>query len=161
MKAAWIGQPHLIQKLRDQFGDEVDKKSSFGTPGTPSFRILRSSELVEYVDKAKQSKYRTGVGMLLFLVKHTRPDIANCTRELSKVLDGATVSAYKEMTRIIKFVLDTSDYGLRFEPNPSVDSKWSLTIYTDSDFAGDKETRISVTGYILFFMGVPLTWKSK
>ena len=86
--------------------------------------------------------------MLLFLVKHTRPDIANCTRELSKVLDGATVSAYKEMTRIIKFVLDTSDYGLRFEPNPIINNKWSLTIYTDSDYTGDKETRISVTGYI-------------
>ena len=59
MKTAWIGQPHLIQKLRDQFGDEVDNKSTFGTPGMPSFKILRSSELVEYVDKAKQSKYRT------------------------------------------------------------------------------------------------------
>ena len=78
--------------------------------------------------------------MLLFLVKHTRPDIVNCTRELSKVLDRATVSAYKEMTRIIKFVLDTSDYGLRFEPNPNIGSKWSLNIYMDSNYAGDKET---------------------
>ena len=65
------------------------------------------------------------------------------------------------MIRIIKFVLDTSDYGLRFQPQPSINNKWQLTIYTDSDYAGDKETRISVTGYILFFMGVPLTWKSK
>ena len=41
MKTAWIGQPHLIQKLREQFGDKVDNKSMFRTPGTPSFRILR------------------------------------------------------------------------------------------------------------------------
>ena len=34
-------------------------------------------------------------------------------------------------------------------------------MYTDSDYAGDKETRISVTGYILFFMGIPIIWKSK
>ena len=34
-------------------------------------------------------------------------------------------------------------------------------MYTDSDYAGDKSTRISVTGYILFFMGVPIIWKSK
>ena len=34
-------------------------------------------------------------------------------------------------------------------------------MYTNSDYAGDKETRISVTGYILFFMGVPIIWKSK
>ena len=60
--------------------------------------------------------------MLLFLVKHTRPDIANCTRELSKVLDKATVSAYKEMTRIIKFLLDMADYGLQFKPKQSMDN---------------------------------------
>ena len=34
-------------------------------------------------------------------------------------------------------------------------------MYTDSDYAGDKTTRISVTGYILFFMDVPISWKSK
>ena len=34
-------------------------------------------------------------------------------------------------------------------------------MYTDSDYVGDKSTRISVTGYILFFMGVPIIWRSK
>ena len=147
--------------MQEQFGDKIDSKSTFGTPGTPSFRILRSLELVEYVDKAKQSKKGNGVGMLLYLVKHTRPDITNCTQELLKVRGKAMTSADKEMMRIIKFVLDTQDYGLRFEPDAVIDNKWTLTIYTDSDYAGDKETQISLTGYILFFMGVPLTWKSK
>ena len=31
----------------------------------------------------------------------------------------------------------------------------------DSDFANDKETRISVYGYIVFFCGVPIAWKNK
>ena len=115
----------------------------------------------EKVTKEEQSKYCTGVGMLLFLIKHSRPDIANCTRELSKVLDGATESAYKEMLRVIKFVIDTKNWGLRFEPKFEEKNKWTLTMYTDSDYAGDKETRISVTGYILFFMGIPIIWKSK
>ena len=140
MKVTRIGQPHLIQKLQEKFKEETKDKGSFGTPRTPSFRIIRLSELVDYVSKEEQSKYRTGVGMLLFLVKHTRPDIANCTRELSKVLDKATVSAYKEMIRIIKFILDTSDYRLRFQPKPSIHNKWHLMIYTDRDYAGDKET---------------------
>ena len=34
--------------------------------------------------------YRSGVGMLLYLVKYSRPDIANPVRELSKVLDTPT-----------------------------------------------------------------------
>jgi hypothetical protein len=34
-------------------------------------------------------------------------------------------------------------------------------VYTDSDWAGDKDTRLSVTGYVLFLMNVPILWKSK
>ena len=32
---------------------------------------------------------------------------------------------------------------------------------SDSDFANDKETRISVYGHIVFFCRVPMAWKSK
>ena len=99
--------------------------------------------------------------MLLFLIKHSRPDIANCTQELLKVLNGATLSTYKEMLCVIKFVIATKEWGLKFNPTFSEDGEWTLTLCTDSDYAGDKETRISVTRYILFFMGVPIIWKSK
>ena len=54
--------------------------------------------------------------MLLYLVKHSRPDIANPVRELSKVLDGATEEAFKEMMCLIKYVLDTKGWGLKIEP---------------------------------------------
>ena len=42
MKTAWIGQPHLIQKLQEKFEEEMKDRGSFSTPGTPSFRIIRS-----------------------------------------------------------------------------------------------------------------------
>ena len=99
--------------------------------------------------------------MLLFLIKHSRLVIANCTRELLKVLNRATPSAYKEMLQVIKFVIAKKEWRLKFNPTFDNDGEWSLTMYTDSGYAGDKETRISVTGYILFFMGVPIIWKSK
>ncbi len=54
--------------------------------------------------------------MLLYLVKHLRPDIANAVRELSKVLDQSNMTASKEMHQVIKYVLDTRDLGLQIEP---------------------------------------------
>jgi hypothetical protein len=42
-------------------------------------------------------------------MKPSRPDIANAVRELSKYMDGATPSAFKEMKRFAKFVMDTDD----------------------------------------------------
>ena len=31
----------------------------------------------------------------------------------------------------------------------------------DSDFASDKEVRISIFGYIIYFCGIPIAWRSK
>ena len=41
------------------------------------------------------------------------------------------------------------------------DGIWKLEELSDSDFANDKDTRYSVYGYIIYFCGVPVAWKSK
>jgi len=97
--------------------------------------------------------------MLLYLVKHSRPDIANAVRELSKVADGATKLHWKALLRVIKYVLSTENHGLKL--NPTLGDKFYLEGISDSEYAGDKETRISVYGYILYFCGAPIAWKSK
>mmetsp|Transcript_12593 Transcript_12593/g.18100 ORF Transcript_12593/g.18100 Transcript_12593/m.18100 type:complete len:87 (+) Transcript_12593:1447-1707(+) len=37
---------------------------------------------------------------------------------------------------------------------------WSIRAYSDSDYSGDTEKRLSITGFIIFVMGVPVSWKS-
>jgi hypothetical protein len=39
--------------------------------------------------------------------------------------------------------------------------EWTMVMFVDSDHAGDKENRISVTGFILYLMNVPIVWRSK
>jgi len=71
--------------------------------------------------------------------------------ELSKALDGASQATLKELKRVIKILLDTADYGLKIEPiEKAVGESWSLTVVSDSDYARDVETRISVTGFCVF-----------
>jgi hypothetical protein len=41
------------------------------------------------------------------------------------------------------------------------DKMWDLVIYCGSDWAGDKNTRINVAGFIVCLMGAPICWKSK
>ena len=159
---AWLGQPHLIKKLNTKFGEMVKKLQTYKTPGTPGVGVVRPEEVDVVITEEDQTLYRSGVGMLLYLVKHSRPDIANVTRELSKSMDRATPAAYKELGRVIKFVLDTRDYGIKIEPKmPQQDGLWNMVMYTDSDYAGDKDSRKSVSGFILFLMNVPVLWRSK
>ena len=156
---AWIHQPHLITKLGEKFGKYTNNLQVYRIPGTPGLGTLRNSESV--VDLEKHKIYRSGVGMLLYLVKYSRPDIANAVRELSKALDSPSYGAYKEMLRVVKFVLDTKNLGIKMAPTLLVNDEWNIVGFSDSDFGGDKETRISVTGFIIYCMGVPISWKSK
>jgi hypothetical protein len=39
--------------------------------------------------------------------------------------------------------------------------EWFIKVYSDSDWAGDKVTRKSVSGYMVFFNGALVCWRSK
>jgi hypothetical protein len=159
---AWLGQPHLVKRLEKSFGSLIKGNYNYLTPGTPSFSVVRPSSEAEKISPERQTIYRSAVGTLLQFVKHSRPDIANPVRELSKCMDGATEAAFKEMCRIVKFVLDTREFGLKLQPFVLLkDDMVSMTMYTDSDWAGDKESRRSISGYIIFLMDCPVLWKSK
>ena len=161
-RKAWLGQPNLIKKLEAKFGPQVENLKKYATPGTPKMGIIRGFTPDVALNDDQQKIYRSGVGMLLYLVKHSRPDIANVTRELSKTMDRASMAGMKELKRVIKYALDTKNYGLKLEPKMSEEGpKWDMMMYCDSDYAGDKDTRLSVTGYVLYMCGAPVIWRSK
>jgi hypothetical protein len=156
---AWLGQPPLIRSLEKKFEHLVSGLQSYRTPGMPGQGIVRPMQEEDKISQADQTLYRSGVGMLLYLVKHSRPDIANVVRELSKCMDGATPATNKKLKRVIKFVLDTQNFGLKIEPIVrKTEDNWEIVIYLDSDYSGDKESRNSMTGYIVYLLGIPISW---
>jgi hypothetical protein len=68
----------------------------------------------------QQTKMRSGVGMWLYLVKHSRFDISNSARESSKVADGATMAHWKLLLRNIKYVITTEYLALKLKLNANM-----------------------------------------
>jgi len=149
------------KNLDCKFGDIVKTQQTTETPSTPGFHVVRNIPNAVYITDKEQKLYRSGVGMLLYLVKHLRPDLSNGTRESSKVMDKAMEGHMKELCRVIKYALDTRTIGLRLKPEDNDNKLWELKAYLDADFAGDKERRISVMGYVVYFMNVPVCWCSR
>jgi hypothetical protein len=145
--------------LKGEFGEETMTIQVHETPGTPRFKIVCPNN-EDKVPIASHSRYRSGVGMLLYLIEYLIPDLANIVCELTNFMDDARVVSYKEIIRVIRFVLDTRDTCLSFKPNLG-DENCELVVYSDIYRAGDVENRISVIGFIIYWLGVPIYWRSR
>ena len=157
----FMSQQVLLKKLERTFGEIVNKLPVYKTPSGTGFKVERCVDVNERISEEKQSIYRSGIGMLLFLVKFSRPDISSSVHELSKANDGATEKHYRGLLRTIKYVLDTKQKALMYDTGNKIKTVWKLKAFCDSDFAGDKETRRSVSGYCIYLFDCLIAWKSK
>jgi hypothetical protein len=90
-----------------------------------------------------------GVGMFLYIVKHSRPDISKSVRKLSKVADGAIEGHFRALLRTIKYVMITEDHGLHLNQQFN-NNGFNLEGMSHSEYAGDPDTRISVCPVLLW-----------
>ena len=59
-KAAWIGQPHMVKKIRQAFGHLITKtKLTYKTPGTPGFNIVKPDKN-DLITEKEHELYRSG-----------------------------------------------------------------------------------------------------
>ena len=93
--------------------------------------------------------------MLLYLVKYLCPNLANITRELSKANDGTNPAAYKELLLVIKYYLNL---GLKIKPTGNSNKLWEIVCFSDSNYAGAPVIRQSISGFILYVLGLPISW---
>lgn len=116
-KKTWLDQPHCIKNFRHKFRDLVKNIQSYKTPGTPGAGILKLNATGPHLKIAKEDHVmcRSGAGMLLCLLEHSRPDIGNAVGKLTKVLDEPMRAVVKEMKPVIKFALDTANCGLKIK----------------------------------------------
>ena len=107
--------------------------------------------------KAQPFDFRGLIGSLQYLVRGTRPDIANAVRELSRFLSCYNETHMKEAKRILKYLKKTSDYGLFMDGNKST---INFEVYTDASFASREKERKSVSGYCIKMAGACISWSS-
>uniref|UniRef100_A0ACD6ARQ8 Uncharacterized protein n=1 Tax=Avena sativa TaxID=4498 RepID=A0ACD6ARQ8_AVESA len=122
------------------------------TPMEERLKLSRESTAKE-VDA---TKYRQIVGSLRYLV-HTRPDLAFAVGFVSRFMERPTVEHMPAVKRILRYVAGTTHYGLHYWRKTK---EAQLIGYSDSDLAGDIDTRKSTSG-TLFFLGNNLvSWQS-
>ena len=114
---------------------------------------------------AEAWKYRTIIGMLMFLSANTRPDLSYAVHQAAWFSHAPRHSHAVAVKRILRYLQTTKDKGMLLTPS----SEQRVDCYVDSDFAGmfaveNSQDPVSVksrTGYVILYRGSPLLWVSK
>ena len=122
------------------FNKDVKSIMNFSTPSTPHKGVVSNQEIDTKISYNLQKRYRSGIGFLLYLVKHSRTELSKTVRERSKCMDESNMSHYKALLRTIKYVIYTKYYFYQMKPYQNINKPWELIGYSDTDYSGDNET---------------------
>ena len=81
----------------------------FNTPATTSKGILHNQEIDTTIAYSLHQRYRSGIRSLIYLVRHSRPELSNTVCELSKFMDEANMSHYKSLLCAMKYIFDKKE----------------------------------------------------
>jgi hypothetical protein len=97
----------------------------------------------------------------MYAMLGTRPDIAYAVGALSKFSSNFGLVHWQEAMRVLCYLAGTKHHGLRFDGKRGADMSSVILGYTDSDWAGDVDTRRSTGGYVFLMSGAAISWSSK
>lgn len=133
-----------------RFGMQDSKPSSL--PADP-FTTLPSGETSNDSTHSASFPYREAVGCLMYAMICTRPDIAYALSQVAKFCENPTEVHWQAVKKIMAYLKNTAGIGFCFYSS-SYDNQ--LLAFSDSDFAGDHDTRRSTTGFVLMLNGGPI-----
>ena len=146
-----IHQPDYTTKILRRFN--MDGCNPVSIPATPgSFSDKRS----EKDDEVVHVPFKEAVGSLMYLMLSSRPDIAFAVNQVSRFVEQPKKAHWSAVKRIFAYLKGTVDYGIRFGP-----SSVAPVGFSDSDYAGDTNTRQSTSGFIFMLNGGPIAWSSR
>ncbi|XP_055632964.1 uncharacterized protein LOC129773391 [Toxorhynchites rutilus septentrionalis] len=103
------------------------------------------------------TKYRSVVGALLYIAVCARPDIATSVGILGRKFSAPTEADWTAAKRVVRYLKGTKKWKLQLGGKNAK----ALVAFSDSDWAGDKSTRKSTTGYVVYYAGGAVCWVSR
>jgi len=115
------------------------------------FSKRQSSQTEEEESHMSKVSYAYAVGILMYVMVCTRPNIAHAVRVVNRFLSNPGKEHWEGVKWILRYLKGTSNMHLSFRR-----SNLNLQGFSDADLGGNLDGRKSTTGYI-FTLGGTVT----
>lgn len=112
-------------------------------------------------DSLFKTKYQSVIGAFNYASTNARPDI---TVAVSKLQQAAHAPCDRHATYakfLARYICGTIDKGLHYKKTGDLKKDTTVYGYTDSDWAGDKDSSRSTSAHVFYLCGAPICWMSK
>ncbi|GJS15346.1 retrovirus-related pol polyprotein from transposon TNT 1-94 [Tanacetum coccineum] len=143
-----LSQAHYVDKILNTHnaGDSGQAR----TPIDTSMHLSKNRGL-----GVAQLEYSRIIGMLMYLMTGTRPDLAYAVSRLSRYTSNPSYAHWKAITRVLHYLRYSRDYGLHYDRHPAV-----IEGYSDANWISDIKDSRSTSGYVFTLGGAAISWKS-
>ena len=170
---------NFISKIANDY--EITKEKIISTPLVKGFNA--SETTTRELTEDEHLKYRSIVGVLLFVANTVRLDISFATSLLSRYLVTPRIIHLKAAYRVLQYIVQTKEFGIEYSPNGQIvdfkdfryldktkavkiddygaQSPFFVTVLSDSDFAADLKDRHSQSGSCTYLNNNLISWSSR
>jgi hypothetical protein len=154
----WLSQRKHTSDILHRFNHQHSRPLL--TPLDPDITLSKVDNMSkEEKDYMLGVPYLSAVGSLMYLAIGTRPDIAYAVGLLSRFNSCPGKVHWDAIQRVFRYLKGTLDHCLEFGPSNS--GGVSLSVFSDSDYAGDTEKACSTSGYATFIGSSCVNWSSR
>ncbi|MBW0502954.1 hypothetical protein O181_042669 [Austropuccinia psidii MF-1] len=150
-----LSQTHYVELVLALYG--MSECRPVATPMVPNSHLEEGSLEECSAFKSLNTNYRSAIGSLSYLSIATRPDISFAVSSLSQFLEKPGIENWNAFLHVLHYLKGTADLGLFY--GSSKDS--GLCAHSDADWGNSKQTRRSVTGFIVSFNNRLIIWKTR
>lgn len=129
------------------------------TPLEAHTHLLFADQPLVPLPKARIRDYQHLVGSIQYIACWTRPDLAFVARELGQHCSNPGLIHEQAARRVLRYLKGTMDLALVYTRSP-VDPL-RLVAMADADWAGNPESRKSISADVSFLSGGAVAWSSK
>lgn len=151
----WMHQEDYILYLLDEHS--MTGCNPVSLPMDPNFPFGRPTDVFPHVADLS-TEYRKLIGELLYLAMYTRPDIALSVMRLSQYNASPESKHYAAAKHVLRYLAGTITMRTHYGGagiNPALHG------FSDSDWASCPEDRVSISGYVWFLNGGPVSHSAK
>jgi len=143
-----LSQTHYVDKILEKFN--ANDSNIAKTPIDTSQHLAKNRG-----EAVAQLEYSRIIGSLMYLMSCTRPDLAYAVSRLSRYTSNPSSSHWKSMTRLLRYLRYTREYGLHYNRFPGV-----IEGHCDANWISDIKDSRATSGYVFTLGGAAISWKS-